>query len=155
MSEEVQRNHTMTTRSMSNKEEAINTKPNARAKAKTVFKKNPKPVIKHVITPKTETNKICSEVFIVSEPKNIPKLSIPLAEIFTEAELKERGLIPNASIDGWRKVIPATELDILVTAGKDVRCKWALAPEGWYWKAFSEKSYFWFDWFELREIQEK
>jgi hypothetical protein len=147
----MQRIHTMTTRSMSNKAEAINTKPNAKAKVKTVPKK---PVIKHVITPKTETNKICSEVIIVSDPKNIPKLSKPLAEIFTEAELKERGLSPNASVDGWRKVIPASELDILVTAGKDVRGKWALAPEGWYWKAFSEKSYFWFDWFELREIPE-
>jgi len=151
MSEAATRIHTMTTRSMSNKPPAVNNK----SKAKTVLKKNPKPVIKHVITPKTEKNKICSEVIIVSDPKNIPKLTKPLAEIFTEAELKERGLSPNASVDGWRKVIPASELDILVTAGKDVRGKWAVAPEGWYWKAFSEKAYFWFDWFELREIPEK
>lgn len=142
----VQRIHTMTTRSMSNKSAAVNTK----SKAKTL-----KPTIKHLITPKTETKKICTEVIVVSEPKNIPKLSKPLAEVLTEAELKKRCLSPDGEVDGWRKVIPASELDILVTAGKDMRDKWAVAPEGWYWKAFSEKSYFWFDWFELRKIPEK
>ena len=151
MSEAATRIHTMTTRSMSNKPPAVNNK----SKAKTNNAKAIKPTIKHLITPKTEKNKICSEVIIVSDPKNIPKLSKPLAEIFTEAELKERGLSPDGEVDGWRKVIPASELDMLVIAGKDVRGKWAVAPDGWYWKEFSEKAYFWFDWFELREIPEK
>jgi hypothetical protein len=150
MPESAIRIHTMTTRSMSNKPAAVKT--NANAKAKTVPKKS---TIKHLVIPKTEQKKICTEVIMVSSTNKDPELTKPLADILTEAELKEIGLSPNCDVDEWRKVIPASELDILVTAGKDTKDKWAVAPEGWYWKAFSEKAYFWFDWFELRKIPEK
>ena len=141
-----QRIHTMTTRSMSNKPADVNTKSNAKVI---------KPTIKHLVIPKTEPKKICTEVIMASSTNKVPKPTKPLADILTEAELASRGLSPDGEVDGWRKVIPASELDMLVIAGKDVRGKWAVAPDGWYWKAFSEKAYFWFDWFELREIPEK
>jgi hypothetical protein len=128
MQEGAIRIHSMATRSMSNKSEV--TKSNA---------KTLKPTVNHLKTDKKRTEDIISE---------------PIAEILTEAELKERGLNPDENIR-WRKVIPASELDILVTAGNDVRGKWAVAPEGWYWKEFSKKCYYWFDWYELRKIPKK
>ena len=105
---------------------------------------------KHTMNTRSMSNKP-ADIRPKSNTKKTPKPTKPLAEVLTEAELTKRGLSPDGEVDGWRKVIPAPELDLLC---KDLRGKWAVAPEGWYWKAFSEKSYFWFDWFELRKIPE-
>lgn len=149
--------HSMTTRSMTTRSMTKSeTVQSASSQRKQKVSNSPKPTILHATTPKAESRgKISTEVLFVRDLKNVPKATKPLAEILTSDELEARGLNKTHSEGGWRKVIKASELDILVTASKDVRDKWAVAPDGWYWKAYSEKCYFWFDWFELEPIPEK
>lgn len=110
--------------------------------------------IKYAVTPKSESpTKISTEVCFVTDPTTIPEPTKPLAEILTTKELEERGLKPDEKIGTWRKVAKLSELDVLVIAGdQSVRDKWAIAPDGYYWKEFSEKCYFWFEWVELSPI---
>lgn len=145
--------HSMITRSMI-KTKTVKSAPSQR---KQKVNNSPTPTIKHAKNPKSDSpGKISTEVVFVTDFKNIPKATKPLADILTSDELEARGLKPDTKLNGkWKKVIKASELDILVTASKDVRDKWAVAPDGWYWKAYSEKCYFWFDWYELEPIPEK
>ena len=87
--------------------------------------------------------------------KKVKKETKPLVNILTTEELEARGLTKNHSEGKWKKVIKASELDMLVTTTEDVREKWAVAPDGWYWKEFSQKCYYWLEWFELERIPEK
>lgn len=78
-------------------------------------------------------------------------------EIITETELIARGLTPYYCEGKRLKVIRALDLDMLVV-GFHVdyfRGKYAVAPKGWYWKEYSEKCYFTFDWYELARIPKK
>jgi hypothetical protein len=78
-------------------------------------------------------------------------------EILTESELLARGLTPNYCEGKRLKVIRALDLDMLVVGfHRDYfRDKYAVAPKGWYWKEYSEKCYFNFDWYELERIPKK
>jgi len=79
------------------------------------------------------------------------KSSPPPVIVVTHEELIDRGYVPYQSDNGYRKVIHGLELDILL-ASNDVKNKWIIAPDGWYWKEYREKCYFNFEWFELEEI---
>lgn len=139
------RSMTKAAMSLSVKKRNVKSKPKA--------PKAPKVRIQKVVDQNFNNNKICTEVIFASS-HGVTKPTKPLADILSESELNAVGLTTNQSINGWRKVIPASELEFLIIANKDVRGKWAVAPEGWYWKAYSEKCYFWFDWFELERIPE-
>lgn len=45
----------------------------------------------------------------------------------------------------FKKFIPTSEL----WASDNQTSEWALAPDGWAWKYFSERNYFSYDWYEL------
>jgi hypothetical protein len=99
------------------------------------------------------TSKINTEVIMKDELSGVvTKPTKPKADILTKSELKARGLTPNSLQGKKRKVIPANELEWLVKININVKGKWAVAPDGWYWHECSEKRYFWFDWFELRKM---
>jgi len=59
--------------------------------------------------------------------------------------------------NGYLRIVRVDELDILITANlsKDDNDSWALAPPGYYWKYYSEKCYYSFDWFELEPIPDR
>ena len=78
-------------------------------------------------------------------------------EVVTLEELTKRGLTPNSQIKKCKVVINALELDFLITATNynELKHKYALAPSGYYWKAYSEKNYYYFDWYELAPIPKK
>ena len=59
--------------------------------------------------------------------------------------------------NGYLRIVRVDELDILITHGlsKDNKESWVLAPPGYYWKYFSEKCYYSFEWFELVPIPSK
>jgi hypothetical protein len=80
-----------------------------------------------------------------------------LPEIVTLEELTNRGLTPNSKIKYRKIVVNALELDFLITAINydKLKNKYALAPDGYYWKEFSEKNYYHFDWYELKPIPYK
>jgi len=122
-----------------------------------IDKKSDYPEILGVICDETiPSNKTCAEVVFknlktgkIKSPNN-PK---PIVDVLSTKELEEKGLSPYCLVNGFLKVVPFSELDILVTLDKDVNDKWVVAPEGWQWKKYSEKCYFWFDWYELEPIK--
>ena len=75
----------------------------------------------------------------------------PPVDVVTLEELMDRGFSPNQIENGFRKIISGLDLDILV-ATNDIKNKWIIAPDGWYWKRYREKYYFNFEWYELEEI---
>jgi hypothetical protein len=93
------------------------------------------------------------------ESKNelIPKKEEkPEASLLTLEELKQLNLSVN-SLDPTGKykiVIRATEIEFIHVAiyTEQLRGKFLLAPPGYYWKFFSEKCYYTFDWYELEPI---
>lgn len=136
------------TRSMTKTASSLPVKENVKSEPKA-----PNVKIQKVVDQNINNKKICTEVIIASS-RGLTKPTKHLADILTETQLNAVGLTTNQSINGLRKVIPASELEFLIVANKDLRGKWAVAPDGWYWKAYSEKCYFWFDWFELERIPE-
>ena len=80
----------------------------------------------------------------------------PPVDILTGSELFARGLTltPICSRGNyWRKVVPVTKTELFnLERADDLRGKWAVAPDGWCWRARSGKCYFWFDWFELEKM---
>ena len=142
------------TRSMTKTAMSLSVKKERNVKSKPKAPKTPKVRILKLVDQNINNNKICTEVIMASS-SGVTKPTKPLADILSESELNAAGLTTNQSINGWRKVIPAIELELLVIVDKDIRGKWAVAPDGWYWKAYSEKCYYWFDWFELEPIPRK
>jgi hypothetical protein len=77
------------------------------------------------------------------------------ATLVTEIELEHLGLTRySRNPSGLRIVVPATELEFITvsTMGRELSGKFAVAPEGYYWKYFSEKCYYTFEWYELYPI---
>lgn len=118
-----------------------NTKPNA------------KYTVKYAVIPKSKSDKtISTEIVMVDNPNSSPETTKPSVDIVTMEELIARGLTPDSETDGkWKKVIKTTDLDVLLWR-EEYKNKWVVAPEGWYWKDYSKKCYFWFDWCELEPI---
>ena len=80
-------------------------------------------------------------------------------KLLTEKELKKMGLHPFSGYKGteYKIVVSARELDnVICLANSELLYGYyALAPDGYYWKEFSKKCYYWFDWYELARIPKK
>lgn len=81
--------------------------------------------------------------------------TLATATFVTEIELEHLGLTRySRNPSGLRIVVPVTELEYITVSrmGKELIGKFAVAPEGYYWKHFSEKCYYTFEWYELYPI---
>lgn len=105
------------------------------------------------VIPNPETNKkMSTEIIMVDNLSIKPKGTKPQVDIVTLEELTALGLTPKSFTNGkWKKVISTSDLDVLLWKDEH-RGKFAVAPEGWYWKDYSVKNYYWFDWCELEPI---
>lgn len=100
---------------------------------------------------RSQTKALCSNQQVKANAK--VKKPKPEATIVTLEELQALGLNPWSFVkQKYRIVIHATHLDSVITNRDELKGKYAIAPEGYYWKEFSEKNYYWFDWYELRVI---
>jgi hypothetical protein len=105
-----------------------------------------------------------------SDHSDADKKEKPQSKICNLKQLTEMGLNPDScykyydsktgseseseSESEYPLVISALELDFLIVGpnSKRLKDKYAVAPEGYYWKACSVKNYYWFDWYELDRI---
>jgi hypothetical protein len=80
----------------------------------------------------------------------------PEASLLTREELEQLNLSEDSCDPSgkYKIVIRATELDFMYVALSvdQLRGKFCLAPPDYYWKFFSEKCYYNFDWYELKPI---
>jgi hypothetical protein len=108
-----------------------------------------------------------------SDHSDADKKEKPQSKICNLKQLTEMGLNPDScykyydsktgseseseSESEYPLVISALELDFLIVGpnSKRLKDKYAVAPEGYYWKACSVKNYYWFDWYELDRIPKK
>ena len=96
---------------------------------------------------RSQTKALCSNQQVKVKVKK-PK---PEATIVTLEELQALGLNPWSFVkQKYRIVIHAMHLNNYFS--DDLKGKYAIAPEGYYWNVFSEKNYYWFDWYKLSVI---
>jgi len=71
-------------------------------------------------------------------------IEYPRPIVLTSKQLHKKGLERYDEVNGWLKVIPASEIN------HKLGDMYAMAPEGWYWKFRSVRCYA--EWWELTEI---
>ena len=93
-----------------------------------------------------------------SSQNDIIKIKPPPATLVTKTELILLGLTPYSRdpSGNFIIVVEATELDniYIYLMNKELQGNFVIAPEGYYWKYFSERNYFRFNWYELFPIPE-
>lgn len=77
--------------------------------------------------------------------KTTPKASKPLVEIMSYLELCKKGLAHPDNFSYPIKSVYTNNIDLSIYADEDDNGKWAVAPDGWHWKAYSEECFYWFE----------
>ena len=87
--------------------------------------------------------------------KSTPSYKNPLA-LFTDKELLHMGLLTNSrdSTGKYLIVIKASKVENIVkhVLTNQLSHKFVLAPEGYYWKYYTERCYYRFEWYSLEPI---
>ena len=92
-----------------------------------------------------------TRVLVISEPKHLR----PIVTLLTTEQLVERNLFPTDYNLSTKYPTVIRMLDVgNKSKGYDVvgTGMWGLTPPGYYWKLYSQNSYYWLDWYAPEPI---